>query len=125
MSGDEGYKFQVSLKYGPDNIGMLNVRADSNEEFAANLAAALETLGANAVLVDAYNTEFPKGAPATSPAPAGRPQGGQASPTSTGEVCQHGSMVFRSGNKDGKAWSAWFCPTDKNAPDKCQPKFTR
>lgn len=123
MSGDDGYKFQVSLKYGPNGIGMLNIRASTAEEFAVNLASALETLGANAVLVDAYNAEFQSAAVQASPAQAHSQGGGHSSPTSNAEMCQHGAMVFRTGSNAKGAWSAWFCPTDKGAQDKCAPKF--
>lgn len=47
------------------------------------------------------------------PAPAG-PQ--QAAPS-----CLHGPRSYVTGNKDGRAWSAWMCPTPKGAPDKCAP----
>lgn len=54
------------------------------------------------------------GAPAAPVAPA---------PASTAPTCIHGARGFVTGNKDGRAWSAWMCPTPKGAPDKCAPQW--
>lgn len=61
----------------------------------------------------------------------GAPQQGQQAPPSwaqpaaqgPGPTCQHGPMVHRSGNKNGRDWSAHFCPTPKGTPGQCQPVF--
>lgn len=45
----------------------------------------------------------------------------QQAATPPGPSCQHGPMTFRSGNKNGKAWSAYFCPTPKGTPGQCPP----
>jgi hypothetical protein len=41
--------------------------------------------------------------------------------------CNHGEMVFRSGvsQKNGKAWSGYFCPTPQGTPGQCDPEFNR
>lgn len=41
-------------------------------------------------------------------------------PGAPGPVCKHGPMTPRSGNKNGRAWSAHFCPA-KGTPDQCDP----
>ena len=53
--------------------------------------------------------------------PAGPPPGVQ------GRYCKHGEMAYRTGTNanSGKAWKGYFCPTDKGAPDKCDPQFVR
>lgn len=48
------------------------------------------------------------------------PQAPAAPPAPT---CMHGPRVHRSGNKNGKAWSAWFCPQPKGASDQCGPEW--
>jgi hypothetical protein len=40
-------------------------------------------------------------------------------------TCVHGEMVHRSGEKNGRAWSGWFCPTPKNTPGQCSPQFNK
>jgi hypothetical protein len=37
--------------------------------------------------------------------------------------CQHGQMTFRSGTKNGKDWSGYFCPTPRGTPGQCKPVF--
>lgn len=125
MSGDD-YKFQVSQKYGAGGTGMLNVRANDAQELADNVTAAVVAVGPAAVLAEALNTEFQavsnlvNGGFEVNQVQQAQPQQTRAS---SGELCQHGSMVFKTGNKDGRAWEGWFCPTAKDAPDKCKPKF--
>ena len=46
-----------------------------------------------------------------------------AQPATAGPTCQHGPMVHRSGNKNGRDWSGWFCPTPKGTPNQCSPQF--
>lgn len=123
MSGDD-YKYQMSAKFGPGGIGMINVRADDPEEFANNVNAAVAAVGPASVLVEALNTEFQgvSAANATAPAPAPYPQQAQAQ---GGQICVHGQMVARSGVKNGKPWSGWFCPTPQGTPGQCAAKFNR
>lgn len=37
--------------------------------------------------------------------------------------CVHGAMVARSGNKNGRDWSGYFCPTPKGTVGQCAPVF--
>jgi hypothetical protein len=126
VSGDDTYKFQVSQKYGAGGTGMLNVRADDAQELADNVTAAVAVVGPAAVLAEALNTEFQAIAnmvqafPQATAAPAQQAQPQQAS---AGELCQHGAMQFKSGNGANGPWSGWFCPTQKDDPTKCKPKF--
>jgi len=38
-------------------------------------------------------------------------------------TCAHGQRVHRKGTSQKGPWSAWFCPTDKDDPNKCKPVF--
>ncbi len=38
-------------------------------------------------------------------------------------TCKHGPRAYRSGNKNGKKWEAWFCGAPKGAPDQCSPAW--
>lgn len=64
--------------------------------------------------------EVPEKAPANNPTP---PQ--QKSDTGETRHCKHGEMQFRSGSKNGRAWSAFFCPTPKGTADQCAAEFMR
>lgn len=128
MSGDN-YKFQLSFKFGPGGIGMFNVRADTEEELVGNMSSAVGRVGEAAVLVEAYNTEF---AAISNLAQGGfqvqagqTQQGGQRQQASAGEICQHGSMTWRTGTGNNGPWKGWFCPADKNDPSKCKAKYIR
>lgn len=39
------------------------------------------------------------------------------------QTCVHGERVRRTGSKNGKTWVGWFCPTPKDTPGQCKPKF--
>lgn len=59
--------------------------------------------------------QFPSVQPTAAPAQQ------QASSTPT---CVHGARIHRSGvGKNGKPWSAWFCPTPKGTADQCDPEW--
>lgn len=70
-----------------------------------------EQKGSNPVAVVQRAVGQPQQAPAPS-APVGGP------PT-----CVHGERTYRSGNKNGKTWEAYFCPTPQGTPDQCKPLF--
>lgn len=112
------------------------VRADRPEDLKVRLDAlvALDlhatVAAASSAFQAAYNvtsgipgtTVVPQpqaAAPAAAPAaPAPAPAAGEA-PT-----CIHGARVFKSGmGKNGKAWSAWFCPTKQGTPGQCGPEW--
>jgi hypothetical protein len=52
-------------------------------------------------------------------APAGAPG---AAPT-----CQHGTKLYKTGTspKNGREWSAWFCPAPGNDPTQCPKEWLR
>lgn len=126
MSGDEGYKYQASLKYGAGQTGMLNVRANTKEEFVAAVTDALDSIGPLAVLTEAINTEFSAvsavaaGFPGTQVVNQSQGQGG-------GEFCKHGAMVPKAGGSGKDAWRGFFCPAPKDDPTRdpklCKPRY--
>lgn len=137
MSNECGFKYQVSLKFGEYDNAMLNVRADTETELADACQAAIRQAGNLAILAEAVratavvNRSFPgtevvgttgnAGTPAATvpaqPAPAAPPVA--ASPY----ACPHGSRVKRSGGSGPDAWEGWFCPLDKNHPERCKPLY--
>ena len=42
-------------------------------------------------------------------------------PVAGGKTCIHGAMSFKSGAKNGKPWSGFFCPTPKGTQGQCDP----
>ena len=42
-------------------------------------------------------------------------------PVAGGKTCIHGAMSFKSGTKNGKPWSGFFCPTPKGTQGQCDP----
>lgn len=64
--------------------------------------------------------------PQAAPAPQWSQQPPQqqfSQPATQGPVCQHGPMTHRSGSKNGRDWSGYFCPTPKGTPGQCDPVF--
>lgn len=64
-------------------------------------------------------------APAQQNVPAQRSYGNGAAAPSNEKTCKHGVMKHNSGEKNGKPWEGWFCPADRNAPDKCDPVWPK
>ena len=42
-------------------------------------------------------------------------------PVAGGKTCIHGAMSFKSGTKNGKPWSGFFCPTPKGTQGQWEP----
>lgn len=146
MSDNAQYAFQANFKFGPQyKETLVNVPASTPDEMlgkldwltanAAKFVAAHEALHAASGLAplagNVTNTQVINDAPAAAvaqqqgdwaqPQPQGPPSWSQ--PAQQGPACQHGPMVHRSGNKNGRDWSAHFCPTPKGTPGQCQPVF--
>jgi hypothetical protein len=147
----EHRKFQLNIKFGAGyEAPLLNIEGDSAEEFPANFKFATDSVQAlvqaTTLFQAAYNVAKPQDVPAA-PAPAAAP----AAPAQTGwntsaatpppafvpaaapaaapagvESCVHGPMKYQT-SKPGasKSWQAWFCPTPKNTPGQCEPKWIR
>lgn len=117
----EDYKVQVSIKFGPNLVGMLNIRANSvaeldllidetRESSVPALVGFTEELGA----LSAIQGQFPQTqVVSNTPATAGAPN------------CNHGPMTYRTGGSGNDRWEGHFCPQPKGAPDKCKPIYPR
>lgn len=122
----EDYKVQVSIKFGPNLVGMLNIRANSvaeldllinetRETTTPALMGFTEELGA----LSAIQGQFPQAQVIGSTSGSG---GGQ----NTGAPnCNHGPMTYRTGGSGSDRWEGHFCPQPKGAPDKCKPIYPR
>lgn len=132
---EENYKLQTSLKFGPYQQHMVNVRANSVNEMLELLDGLYNSRGfINSVAtelvennepdfshaVDNVKSEFPtttEHRPGVVDPP--RTYGSQPEPYE----CIHGAMKKYSGvNKNGEPYTAYFCPGPKNQPQ-CKPKF--
>lgn len=126
MSGDD-YKFQASLKYGPGGSGMLNVRANSREEFVAAVNEAVDSIGPLAVLTEAFNTEFASVSAVASAFPTAmvvnQQPAQQGGTPNCGPNGSHGAMQYREA-PDG-SWKGHFCPLQKGDVNKCKPRYIR
>jgi hypothetical protein len=89
---------------------LLNIAAQAGREFQA--VYRLGAAGVTGEVTQVQTTPVPQAQPAQA-APQGVP----------GPQCKHGAMVQRSGNKNGRAWTGYFCPTPKGTPDQCSPQF--
>ena len=142
----DSYKLQVS-PYLADG-SMLNIQGDNPAEFEANLrwvgenaariastVSLIKGVGAVAEVLPVAETavqyEQPQqqyNAPAVQQyqqvAAQSAPQ--YQAPQAVGPVCKHGPMQHKSGvNGAGKAWQAFMCGAQRNAPDKCDPVWLR
>lgn len=126
MSDD--YKAQISLKFGPLGVGMLNLRADSIDELDILIDLAEPTLVKAGGLLEAAGPLATIGGtmPGTTVVPQQTTPPGQAAPApafgqQSGQVCQHGAMVY----KEGADWKGWFCPAQRDDPTKCKARYIR
>lgn len=146
----DSFKLQISVKIPHDNDNyrdtMVNLRADTSGELdallayvqdkGAEIASAVTTLRAGANVGQAFAGPGTQAVPteqgwAQQPPPAaGPPQWApqqQAAPTAgpPAPQCAHGAMTHRSGNKNGREWNAYFCPTPKGTPGQCDPQWVK
>lgn len=140
MSSPDGTKVQVNFRAGED---LINVYGQDEADVLVGLTTVQNVAGViaetGALLRGATAasplTQPQPVAPAvpTQPAPAAYPQGVPAAPNpqpaaapqTAGHACLHGQRVFKSGNGAKGPWAAWFCPTDKNDPNKCEAEWVK
>lgn len=130
MSDD--YKIQVSIKFGPNMTGMLNIRANDAIELAdladqaeVALVGSVASLTEKATALTTIGGAFPGTAVVPQqPAPVGI-VAAAAAPAAPGQgpapICQHGTRVYRS----GADWQGWFCPGQRDDPTKCKAQYIR
>lgn len=124
-------RYSITIKIAGD---LFTVRGDSQEEFAANVAAATNLIGAVRALQHDATAEFevalakkavayevPLDQPA--PAPTKEIDGDLFAAPTTPYDCQHGRRVFKEGqNKQGKPYQGWFC-SHPILSEACQVKW--
>ena len=122
---DESYKCQVSLRFGPGQVGMLNLRANSLDELGQLMGEALDGVVANAgLMIEQFAAVgiIAEAMPATAvvqqqPAQTRAPDAQQA------PLCTHGAMTWREDR--GGQWAGWFCRQPSSAPDRCKPRYEK
>lgn len=120
MSTDTDYKVQVSIKHGPNQSCMTNVRGGTVDEveelllglvrLGPEIAAGCEALGA----VQTVATVMPGTTYAGLNAPAQTSSPAQ-------QMCPHGAMKFI----EKPEYAGHFCPADKTNPTRCKPVYVR
>lgn len=129
----EDFKYQLSIKLGPNGQDMLNIRANDWNEFSqaldnavfgsAKIASVGDTVRAvpnvpgQVVETTVAPPAQPHYQPPAAPAAPAEPQG---DPNTT---CKHGNRVYRTGQSSKGQWAAWFCPAQKGDPTQCEPKW--
>lgn len=116
LTTDEGYAFQASIKYGPRQEGMVNIRVTDPKELEAWLNVAEQVAPTLNDLITVYNPpkDLEEGI-------SNLRGGGIDGEVYEGKVCQHGPMTYKTGQGAKGPWSAWMCPAPQGAYDKCQP----
>lgn len=121
--------WNIGPKFGP---GMqFFVGGDTYAEFLANLSQVVGTAGG-----DLFEDEWNKHITNTMPGKALTPDEAIKNLRNGGLVgeepqhgeersCKHGKRQKRTGTKNGKQWTGWFCPLDKNHEDNCGPEFAK
>lgn len=145
MSDDFRFQASVKVPHGPDNYrdSMINVRGNSAAEFAADLtwleqnaatvAAALQAIhasvnvqagfpGSTNVQPAAVQENHPQApAPQQSWSQQGSQQAAPQPQAGPAPYCAHGAMQRKTGTSAKGPWGAYFCPTKKDDPTKCEP----
>ena len=133
MSAPETTKFQANFKTASG--ALYNVYAASTEEFISalndmsDLVAVLVSVEQALATGQTIAQHIPLAPPAQQVvAPqqvVQQPAPNAASAAPSAPVCRHGSMEWKTGNKNGKDWKAWMCAAPKGAVDKCDPQWVR
>lgn len=53
------------------------------------------------------------------------PPGATQAPGGETRTCPHGQMVYRTGEKNGRVWKAYMCPSPKGTPGQCDAQWLR
>jgi hypothetical protein len=141
----ENYTIQVSFKTPTQTL--INLRATDESELSEQLdilgrqlkgVGEIEALlagmsniyaGMSPVEKIKADAEAAAAAPASRQGNGGAPQpvqaAGGAPAGADGQMCRHGSMVWKTGTgKNGREWKAWMCPSTNRA-DQCDPQWVR
>lgn len=123
-------RLQISDKRG-DAILLATADGDDpvtvEQEFAeavalTGLAASYEAFSRPAAQPANYSQPATLGQAVQNAAPLTAPQ----APAAAGApVCQHGTKVYKTGEKNGRAWAAWACPARSSDPSRCGFEWIR
>jgi hypothetical protein len=120
-------RLQISDKRG-DAILLATVDGDDpvavEQDFAeavalAGLASSYEAFSQPA---PTYQQPASNGQAAQNVRPLTQPQAPAAAGAPT---CQHGTKVYKSGEKNGRAWEAWACPARSSDTTRCGFEWIR
>lgn len=132
----EDWKLQASIKVGPNNEHMLNVRAQDVDELFSLLdklngssGFVLDTIhgitegneykNPRDAAVSSIRAQFPETQQVSSYGNQPQTYGNKPQPP----TCAHGAMKYYEGNnKNGAPFRAYFCPAPKG-PGQCAAKF--
>lgn len=127
------YRAQLSIKFGTGH--MLNLRADSVEDLAAQ-AAVLEEMAplltevstkVQALAIEAILKAFPESEVVGEQKAEARDSARKPAPQAGGDgrKCAHGVvMAYKTGRSSKGPWTGYFCDvTDDPRLPKCQPQF--
>lgn len=97
--------------------GQLTVRGDTYNEIASNLAE----VGLNPDAIFGEPSPVASGPQQDANGAWSNPGAQQATSVPGGPMCQHGARVENSGRSARGPWKAWFCPLDRDDPNRCKP----
>lgn len=125
-TNSDDWGIQVSIKHGPNQSYMTNVRGYTASEIADHLrhlgekAQEIQTGIIAFLATETIRNEFPD----TQPVRESRYGNDDRNSGGGGERCAvHGlPRVFRSGEKNGKRWAGWMCAAEKHQ-NPCAPKW--
>lgn len=123
---DENYKVQVSINGAPASGvdyhkgAMANFRGDTVDEVHGQLEAARDAglLELASEVESIWLVASGLGARTVKDEPAESAPADSDKPVATIHRCQHGNRVYKSGEKNGKKWEGYFCPS-KNRSEQC------
>lgn len=118
----ESFGVQVSYKFGPQHQHMINIRGDSVQDLAEKCGLVEQIVPSLKQLGDLFGPDQTEEGAIQE---IQNQMGGQVISQSTGKVCAHGPMVYKTGmGKNGSPWQAWMCQSPQGAP-KCSPIWVK
>lgn len=133
VGGDDFDDFMLNLNATVGGDGAEQIAGDMAQALLSGwepikLPAAKQNIQRAMPVQDDYSDDPWAAEGRTTPAPARQPARRQSQgprPGGSGRQCEHGGMVERTGNKNGKDWRGFFCPADRDDPTQCAPQFVR
>lgn len=120
----DGVKTQFNFK--TSNGSLVNVYLYSYDE--EEIKQALEAIANVTTEIQAVETLYNAQGllrEALGAKPVEQPSTRSSAPTTGSKACKHGEMTFRTGEKNGRTWKAYMCPSPKGTADQCEPQFIR